>query len=138
MANISRNLFIVKIVLRSAAVIEAGYFTASHWFFHAYFFNALGIHGAELGSAFVISQLQLIGALVLGFALLSWIAASDPLKYRAVVQVILLIGCLCTSIFVYSVVTGRLPIQFSFNAVLVALQLLFVTAFYPWKEGSIR
>ena len=130
------NLLIVKVVLRTAALVEIGFFTVTHWFFREYFFNSLGIKSSEFSSTFVISQLQLIGALVLGFAILSWIAASDPIKYRTVIQVMLLTGSLCVSIFVYSVATGKLPEQFAFNATLIALQLLLVTVFYPWKKGS--
>ena len=133
MEKTSRNLIRVKVILRAAAFVEVGYFTASHWFFHQRFFNWLGIDGPDLNSPFVVSQLRLIGALVLGFAALGWIAASDPRRHRAVIQVLLLTGSACVMIFVSSVITGALPPQFLLNAMLLALPILLVTVLYPWK-----
>jgi hypothetical protein len=114
---------LLKAVLRTSAVAELLYFTGSHWFFHHRFFNALGITGPDLDSPFVISQLQIIGLLVLGYSLLGFIIASDPVRYRAVLATILLVGVGCIAIFVGSVAAGTLPAPFLVNAVLLAIQI---------------
>ena len=134
MENISRNLLILKFIMRASALIEVAYFTASHWFFHVYFFNALGIYGDDLNSLFVINQLKLIGAMALGIATITWVAASDPLKYRAIIQALLFMGSVVTAIFIYDVVTSKVPVQFIVNAVLIGSQVLIVSVLYPWKK----
>ena len=134
MKNINRNLSILKFILRVSAIIEVVYFTMSQWFFHEYFFNSLGVYGNELRSTFVISQIQLIGAETLGIAMLTWIAAGDPLKYRAIIQALLFTGCIVIAIFLYNVVTARVPAQFIVNAILIGSQVLIVAILYPWNE----
>ena len=129
----TRNFQLLKMVLWLSAAVDLIYFTASHWFFHRLFFNALGIHGADLESPFVISQLQLIGALVMGYALLNVVIAHDPLRYREIMKVILLIGCVCVSIFIGSVAAGTLPSLFLINAALLSLQIVVVACIFPWN-----
>ncbi|MGV8934614.1 MAG: BphX family protein [Gallionellaceae bacterium] len=130
----SLNMRILKIILRISALIEIFYFTASHWFFHEYFFNSLGIYGNDLSSTFVISQFQLIGAQVLGIAMITWIAASDPIKYRSIIQVLLFTGSVAVVIFVYNILAARVPVQFIANAILIGSQIIIITALYPWKR----
>ncbi len=134
MKNMGQNLLIVKIILKLTALVLLVYFTSSHWFFHKYFFNSLDIYGNDLNSTFVISQLQLIGALSLGFAFLAWIASNDPLKHRVIIQALLLTGSICIAIFFYNIGTGKLPIRFWINAILLAIPLLLVIIFYPWQN----
>ena len=134
MENISRNLLILKFIMRASALVEVAYFTASHWFFHVYFFNTLGIYGDDLNSLFVINQLKLIGAMALGIATITWVAASDPLKYRAIIQALLFMGSVVVAIFIYDVVTSKVPVQFIVNAVLIGSQVLIVSVLYPWKK----
>jgi hypothetical protein len=135
MENATDNLRILKIVLKISALIEVFYFTASHWFFHEYFFNSLGIFGNDLSSTFVISQFQLIGAQVLGIAAITWIAASDPLKYRMIIQALLFTGCIAVAIFVYNVITVRVPVQFIVNAILIGGQVVLITVLFPWSKN---
>jgi hypothetical protein len=131
--NFSQNLRILKFIMRTSALIEVAYFTASHWFFPVYFFNALGIYEDELNSLFVINQLKLIGAMVLGIAIITWVAASDPLKYRDIIQALLFMGSVVVAIFIYDV-TLKVPVQFIVNAVLIGSQVFIVSFLYPWKN----
>lgn len=124
----------IRILLWVCAIAEVAYFTASHWFYHRLFFNTLGIKGPILESTFVISQLQLIGALVLGYAALTLLAASDPPKHRSTIKVVLVVGAMATAIFVGNIALGRLPIEFGANAVVLVLQIVLVSWLYPWSQ----
>ncbi len=122
---------LLKATLWISALAEFVYFSLSHWFFHRPFFNTLGIHGPDLESPFVISQLQLIGVLVMGYAVMNLVIASDPPRYRPLLKVILAIGALCIAIFIVSVQTGTLPVMFLVNAALVLVQVALVAILLP-------
>jgi hypothetical protein len=124
---------LLRAVLWLIAAIELAYFTGSHWFFHRAFFNALGITGPDLESPFVISQLQLIGVLVMGYALMNVIIARDPERYRPFMAVILAVGIGCVIVFVGSVWAGTLPALFLINALLLSVQVVLVACLFPWK-----
>lgn len=126
-----RNLRLLKATLWISAIVEFVYFSLSHWFFHREFFHALGIRGPDLESPFVISQLQLIGAMVMGYALMNLVIASDPLRYRPLLKLILAIGSVCIAIFVVSVWVGTLPTMFLVNAALVLAQVALVAMLLP-------
>lgn len=79
------------------------------------------------------SQLHLIGMLMLGYALMNFIIASDPIRYRPLMGLIFGVGTGCIAIFVGHVIAGTLPIMFLINAVLLAVQLIVVGALFPWK-----
>ena len=103
------------------------------------YFNALGIQGPDLESPFVRSQLQLIGALVLGYALMNLVIARDPERYRDVLAVIIAIGLCCIVIFIGNVLAGTLPALFLINAVLLTIQIAIVAGLFPWKSrGYVR
>lgn len=51
------------------AIMQIFYFSASNCFFQHEFFNVLGLYGLDLDSPFVISQLQLTGAMIMGCVL---------------------------------------------------------------------
>ena len=117
-----------------SGLTEIVYFTSSHWFYHRAFFNFLGIYGADLESTYVQSQLQLIGMLVLGYALMNFIIASDPVRYRPVMALIFFVGIGCIAIFIGHVISGTLPTMFLVNAALLAVQLIVVGTLFPWKR----
>jgi hypothetical protein len=125
------RLRLLKATLWLSALAEFVYFSLSHWFFHREFFHALGIHGPDLESPFVVSQLQLIGAMVMGYALMNLIVASDPLRYRPLLTLILAIGSICVAIFVVSVCVGTLPAMFLVNAAMVFVQVALVAMLLP-------
>lgn len=130
---------LLKAVLLISGIVELVYFTASHWFFHRAFFNALGVNGPELESPFVISQLQLIGALVMGYALMNLLIAGDPERNHPLMALILAVGLGCIAIFIGNVWAGTLPALFLLNAMLLAVQIALVAMLFPWTaKGEIR
>ena len=124
-------------VLWVSGLTEIVYFTSSHWFYHRAFFNFLGIYGADLESVYVQSQLQLIGLLVLGYALMNFIIAGDPVRYRPLMALIFVVGIGCIAIFIGHVIAGTLPTMFLVNAALLAVQLIAVGVLFPWKAQAV-
>jgi hypothetical protein len=124
-------------ILWISGLTEIFYFTSSHWFYRRAFFNFLGIYGADLESTYVQSQLQLIGMLVLGYALMNFIIASDPVRYRPIMALIFIVGIGCVAIFIAHVIAGTLPIMFLVNAALLAAQLIAVAVLFPWKTQAV-
>ena len=88
-------------------------------------------------STYVQSQLQLIGMLVLGYALLNFIIASDPVRFRPVMALIFFVGIGCIAIFIGHVIAGTLPTMFLVNAALLAVQLIVVGILFPWKVQAV-
>lgn len=126
----------LSLLLRLFAVIEVAYFTASHWFFPRRFFSSLGIAPNETDSPFVRSQLQLIGAMVLGYALLFWVIAREPRRHRPVMAVVLAVGVVCTVIFGGNVAAGAVPPRFLVNAGLLVIQMAVTAWLFPWRDDA--
>ena len=122
-------------VLRVSALVEFVYFSLSHWFAPALFFTTLGIDVAEVASPFVRSQLQLIGAMVMGYSLINLLVASNPHQHRDVMGIVLFVGAVCIAIFVGHIIAGTLPVLFVFNVVLLAVQILAVALLFPWSTA---
>lgn len=129
-----QNHSLLRAVLWVSGLIQIIYFTSSHWVYPHAFFNFLGIYGADLDSTFVQSQLQLIGMMVLGFALMNFVIARDPVRYRPIMAIIFIVGWGCVAIFVGHVMAGTLPNRFLINAALLAVQLVIVGILFPWKS----
>lgn len=134
--SISPRYPLLTAVLWISGLTEIVYFTSSHWFYHRTFFNFLGIYGADLESTYVQSQLQLIGMLVLGYALMNFIIASNPVRYRPLMGLIFFVGTGCIVIFIGHVIAGTLPTVFLVNAALLAVQLIAVGFLFPWKAQA--
>lgn len=132
----ARNDQILIILLRIFALIEFVYFSLSHWFTPTYFFTSLGIDATEVASQFVRSQLQLIGAMVMGYSLLNLVVASDLRKNRDVMSIILLVGLVCTGIFIGHVAAGTLPKIFLINALMLLTQILIAAWLFPWRQST--
>ncbi len=133
----SARMNLLKIVIKVTSLFLLIYFTASHWFFHKLFFNSLGIHGADLESPFVISQLQLIGGMVAGYALLCFIIARDLDRLKDVLKVVLLVGAISVVIFVGNVAMGTLPVPFLVNAGFLAGQIFIVLILLPKRDAVL-
>lgn len=124
--------------LRGSGLFLGAYFTVSHWFFPKAFFRALEETGPELDSPFLLSQLQLIGAMVLGYAALCWLVAREPARHHEVLRIILGVGALSTLIFVGSVALGRLPAVFLVNAGVLLLQMSVVAGLMKRSPSSLK
>lgn len=128
---------LLKIVIQGSSLFLLIYFTASHWFFHRFFFNSLGVQGPDLESPFVISQLQLIGGMVAGYALLCLMIAKDLDRLKDVLKVVLLVGGISVVIFIGNVVRGTLPAAFLLNAALLSGQILIVLVLLPRADAVV-
>lgn len=118
-------------LLRVFALFEFVYFSLSHWFAPKLFFTTLGVDAAEVASPFVRSQLQLIGAMVMGYSLLNLLVASDPHRHRGVMAIVLVVGTACVAIFLGHILAGTLPMLFAANAVLLSIQVLAIAWMFP-------
>lgn len=123
-------------LLRVSALVEFAYFSLSHWFAPTLFFSTLGIDAVEIVSPFVRSQLQLIGAMVMGYSLVNLLVASDPRPYRGVMGIVLVVGIACIAIFLGHIVAGTLPVLFAINAALLAIQVLAIAWMFPWSSAD--
>lgn len=130
----TRNDPTLIVLLRIFALVEFVYFSLSHWFFPTFFFTSLNIDAAEVSSHFINSQLQLIGAMVMGYSLLNLLVATDLRKNRDVMSIILLVGLACTGIFIGHVVAGTLPKIFLINAAMLSTQIVIAAWLFPWRQ----
>jgi hypothetical protein len=118
-------------LLRTFAVLEFIYFSLSHWFAPALFFTTLGIDPNAVASPFVRSQLQLIGAMVMGYSLTFLVVATDPFKYRDFLKISILVGIFAIGIFAMHVAAGTLPKLFAVNALMLSMQVGLVVWLFP-------
>lgn len=130
------KLRLLKIVLRASAIFQLIFWSFSHWFFPKFFFSSLGVVNVNFDSGFAISQVNIIGALVFGLAVATWLVANDPIRNRVVIQMLYVAGISCIVVFVYNISVGNLPPKALVNVFAIIFQLVLVGILYPWRINA--
>jgi len=71
-----------------------------------------------------------------GIASASWLAASNPVKNKVVIQMLYIVGIGSILVFLYHIIFQDYSSRVWFNVIFVAVELILLTALYPWKESS--
>jgi len=129
---------ILKLVLRVTAVLMTFWWGLSHLFFPKWFFNIMDVkfEGVDFSHGLTSVAVQTIGVLILGIATASWLAASNPVKNKVVIQMLYIVGIGSILVFLYHIIFQDYPSRVWFNVIFVAVELILLTALYPWKESS--
>jgi hypothetical protein len=128
------RLALLRWVLRLVAVFQAVFWSATHLFWPAWYLRSIGADPARAGDPLVLLFMNEIGVLVLGLAIASWIAASNPSRHIALILVLYAVGVGSIAVSLWLV----LVMGFAFGewTTIVAFggQLVVVTLLYPWRR----
>lgn len=120
------------LLLRILAVILFFYWGLTHliqpeW----YLGSVMGIAQFEPGNTYDAWSANLLGILNIAFAITIWRAASDPVKYRIIIDMILMVSIGTLVVFVYSLVARGLSSREWINVGLIAGSIILLLLLYP-------
>ena len=128
------RLLWLRWVLRIVAVFQALFWGATHFFFPAWYLRSIGADGARAADPLVLLFMNEIGVLVLGVAIATWIAATDPVRHVALIAVLYAVGAGSVLVSLWHVLVKGFAFGEWTTIVAIAAQLAIVTALYPWSR----
>jgi hypothetical protein len=128
------RLILLRWTLRLVAVFQALFWGATHLFFPAWYLRLIGADGARAADPLVLLFMNEIGILVLGLAIATWIAASDPLRHVALIGVLYAVGVGSMAASLWHVLVKGFAFGEWTTIVAIGAQLGIVTGLYPWPR----
>lgn len=122
---------ILKIFLRISAVATALGWGFSHLFFPEWYYGIIGVAGIDFAQGFVAIAMDIIGVLTLGIAAATWLAAADPARNKAILQMLYAAGLGAMAVFSYHILFRDFSSGEWINVVFIAVQLIILTVLYP-------
>ena len=97
----------LKFLMRAVALVMGVGFGLSHLFFPSAYFRLLGQRAFDGADPMQVCLANLIGVLIIALCVGFWLAASDPVRNRAVVIVFLVTSVLLVPVYFYHLVFTR-------------------------------
>lgn len=133
-----KNIEALKIFLRMSAIFQLLWWGLSHLFYPKWYHDFIGIKGIDFSQGLAAAAINEIGILTLGIAFATWLAASDPVKNKAIIKVIYFVGIGSIVVFSYHMIFNGFPKGWLINVFLIGLQLVMMTILYPWRESRLK
>jgi hypothetical protein len=125
---------ILKILLIVSGIIQIGYWGISHLFFPQWYLQSVGLTALALNPGSTVVFLNEIGVLAIGMGLASILSSCDPIKNFAIIIVLYVDGIGSMSVSLYHIMVGNMATGEWITIILIAIQLLLLSIFYPWSE----
>jgi hypothetical protein len=137
------RLTLLRWVLRVVAAFQALFWGATHLAFPAWYLRSIGADPTRASDPLVLLFMNEIGILVLGLAMATWIAASDPLRHVALIVVLYTVGVGSMAVSLWHVLVEGFAFGEWTTIVAIGAQLGIVSALYPWPRlragpGGVR
>jgi hypothetical protein len=131
--GINKNV-ILKVLLIVAGLFQIGYWGVSHLFFPEWYLQSVGLTALALNPGSTIVFLNEIGVLAIGMGLASILASYDPIKNFAIIIVLYVDGIGSMFVSLYHIMTGSMAKGEWITIILIAVQMILLSIFYPWSE----
>jgi hypothetical protein len=125
---------ILKALLIVAGIFQIGYWGISHLFFPQWYLQSVGLTTLSLNPGSTIVFLNEIGVLAIGMGLASILASFDPIKNFYIIIVLYVDGIGSIFVSMYHILAGSMAKGEWVTIILIALQLILLSIFYPWSE----
>jgi hypothetical protein len=125
---------ILKILLIVAGLFQIGYWGVSHLFFPEWYLQSVGLSTLALNPGSTIVFLNEIGVLAIGMGLASILASYDPIKNFAIIVVLYVDGIGSMMVSLYHIMAGSMAKGEWITIILIAVQIILLSIFYPWSE----
>jgi hypothetical protein len=123
---------LLPIFLRILAVVLFFYWGLTHLIYPQwYLVSLMGITQYDPGNAYDVWSANLMGVLNVSMAIAIWRAASDPRKFRLVIDMILMVSAGTVIVFVHSILMRGISSREWFNAALIVVAIIVLTILYP-------
>ena len=118
--------------LRALAIVLFFYWGLTHlirpeW----YLVKVMGITQYDPSNGYDVFSANLMGVLNAAFAITIWRAASNPLRFRLIIDMIILVSIGTVIVFVISILGRGISAREWLNAVLIAISTVILFALYP-------
>lgn len=130
------RLMILKWFLKLSALLQVGYWSASHLFFPQWYFSSIGGNGLIQDDRYALLFMNEIGILTLGVGAATWLASYDPVKDRNIIITlyVVAVGSLCVSLY-HILFQAVAPGEWA-TVIVLLVQLIILTVLSPWKRSA--
>jgi hypothetical protein len=136
MDGLESKVSLLKLFLRVSAFFQATYFGLSHLIAPDWYLNSIGVDFVARG--FSLVTMNEIGLLSLGTALITWIAASDPIRYAKIIGVLCAIAFGSSLVSSWHILAGNIPPGEWMTVFVLLVQLFLIGLLFPWSHLKNR
>ena len=127
-----RRIKVLKAYLWIFGVLAFLWWPMGHWVYPDWYHAILGFE------SYVSSFVKVIGTLSVLPVLGILFAATNPLRNRDSVIVLLAGSALMAATYIHLISIGEFPVEEYFNVGLLAINAAITIALYPWKQANTR
>ncbi len=122
----------LPILLRLLAIVLFFVWGLTHLIYPEwYMVGLMGIKQYDPQSAYDLLATNLIGVLNIAFAITIWRIASDPVRFRVVIDMVLMVSIGTVAVFVFSIIQRHLSPREWVSAVMIAISVILLVILYP-------
>jgi hypothetical protein len=128
---------LLPLILRLLAIVLFFYWGLTHFIYPQwYLVSIMGIDQYNPLDTYDVWSANLMGVLNVALAITVWRAATQPAKYRIIIDMVLMVSIGTLIVFVFSLVLRNLSPREWINAGLIAGAIVVLFALYPRKTAS--
>jgi hypothetical protein len=125
---------ILRWFLLLSGVVQIAYWSLSHLFFPKWYLASVGMTGLAKNPGPALIFMHEIGILTLGIGLVTMLAARDPIKNFSVIVMLYVVSVGSVATSLYHILVNHTASGEWTTVVLIAVQLVILTALYPWSR----
>lgn len=129
---------LLPLILRLLAIVLFVYWGLTHLIYpEFYIVRLMGITQYDPTNAYDLFATNLLGVLNVALAITIWRAATEPARYRIIIDMVLMVSIGTVAVFVFSIVRRGISQLEWLNAALIVLSAIVLLAMYP-RRGKAR
>jgi len=123
---------LLPLLMKAFAVILFFYWGLTHFIYPEwYLVTVMGVHQYDPSNVYDVWSANLMGVLNCAFGITIWRASADPVRYKIIIDMILLVSVGTVIVFVLSLLTRGLSAREWINVALILGSIVAVLILYP-------
>lgn len=128
---------LLPVIMKILAVVLFVYWGLTHLIYPEwYLVTVMGIHQYDPTNAYDVWSANLMGVLNAAFAITIWRAASDPVRFRIIIDMILLVSFGTLFVFVHSILLRGISPKEWYNVALIIGSIGILLVLYPRRRRT--
>jgi len=130
---------LLPLILRLLAIVLFFYWGLTHFIYPEwYLVSVMGIDQYNPSDTYDVWSANLMGVLNVALAITVWRAASQPAKYRIIIDMVLMVSIGTLIVFIFSLVLRDLSSREWINVALIAGAIIVLFVLYPRKATAAQ
>jgi hypothetical protein len=125
---------VLRWFLLLSGISQIGYWSLSHLFFPKWYLQSVGMVELAKNPGPALIFMHEIGILTLGIGLVTMLAAKDPVKNFAVIVMLYVVSVGSVATSLYHILVNHTASGEWATVVIISVQLVILTALYPWNK----